>query len=65
MSTFLKKTKRVIQVVYPSKVLLCRPLQIMFVQMVFSLVFMRREFQATIGMLNDKLIKRKTGHLAA
>lgn len=28
---------------------------IMFVQMVFSLTFMRRESQATIGMLYDKL----------
>lgn len=34
--------------------------------MVFSLIFMRRESEATIGMIYDKLIKRKTrGHLAA
>lgn len=28
---------------------------LLYVQMVFSLVFMRRESQATIGMLNDSL----------
>lgn len=40
---------------FVSKQIVCLLLQIVFVQMVFSLVFMCHESQATIGMLYDKL----------
>lgn len=53
------KCRHVIHGLDPS-IFTVSPLKVMFVQMVFSLISLCRESQAAIGMINDKVMKRKT-----